>query len=265
MIKNEKITEYIVRKKLEAVGITTENDFLVDEQIIQNPIIYNLLRSKTETGTGKGKPEFLIQNQKKDFLIVVECKADIKFHESLNRNQPAGYAVDGALWYASKLSREFNVIAIAVSGQTVEELKISTFLLPKGSNTYSILTDTKKVSITDIISWQDYIRFATYDENLAEVRKKGLSKFSRDLHNYLRDYAKITVGQMPLLVSGILIALMEEGFKVAYPKYIGSVLAQKTFQAIKDEINRTTLGVNQDEKKRAIINAFSFIEHHPEL
>src|SRR3989344_8163127 len=70
---------------------------------------------------------------------------------------------------------------------------------------------------------------------------------------------------MPLLVSGVLIALMEKGFKVAFPKYIGSELAQKTFQAIKDQINKTTLGVNQDIKKRAIINAFSFIEYHPEL
>lgn len=266
MSKNEKITENIVRKKLEAVGITAEDGFLVDEQVIQNALIKKLLPSKTERGSGKGRPEFLISKSgEKEFLIVIECKADIKFHESPDHEQLASFAVDGVLLYAEKLSREFNVIAIAVSGQTKEELKISTFLFPKSSGTHSVLADTKKVPVTDIISWQDYIRFATYDENLANSRKKDLSRFSRDLHNYLRDYGKITVAQMPLLVSGVLIALMEKGFKVAYPKYTGAELSQKTFQAIKDEINRTTLGVNQDEKKRAIMNAFSFIEYHPEL
>jgi SAM-dependent methyltransferase len=266
MSKNEQITVNIVRKKLEVIGITTDNDFLVDEQVIQNALIKKLLPSKTEIGSGKGRPEFLISKiGDKDFLIVIECKADIKYHKSPNKDQPAIFAVDGVLLYASKLSREFNVIAVAVSGQTKEELKITTFLFPKGSGTHSILTDTKKIPVSDIISWQDYIRYATYDENLVNTRKKDLNRFSRDLHNYLRDYAKITVAQMPLLVSGILIALMEKGFKVAYSKYIGPELAQKTFQAIKDQINKTTLGINQNEKKRAIINAFSFIEYHPEL
>lgn len=266
MTKNEKITENIVRKKLEVIGITTENGFLVDEQVIQNPLIKKLLPSKTEIGSGKGRPEFLISKiGNKDFLIVIECKADIKFHKSLNQDQPASFAVDGVLLYASKLSQEYNVIAIAVSGQIKEELKISTFLFPRGSSAYSILTDTKKVPVADIIPWKDYIRYATYDENLVNARKKDLNRFSRDLHNYLRDYAKITVAQMPLLVSGVLISLMEKGFKVAYLKYVGPELAQKTFQAIKDQINKTTLGVNQNEKKQAIINAFSFIEYHPEL
>ena len=145
MSKNEQITVNIVRNRLEAVGITTESGFLIDEQVIQNALIKKLLPSKTEIGSGKGRPEFLISKTgDKDFLIVIECKADIKYHESSNHDQPAGFAVDGVLLYASKLSREFNVIAIAVSGQTNEELKIGTFLFPKGSGTHSILADTKK-------------------------------------------------------------------------------------------------------------------------
>jgi len=268
MSKNEKITENIVRKKLEIVGVTVENGFLVDEQVIQNPFIKKLLPSKTERGSGKGRPEFLISKiGEKNFLIVIECKADTKFHKSPNQDEPANFAVEGVLLYASKLSQEYNVIAVAVSGQDEKELKIDTFFWKKGAKKEIQLKDTseKPVPIREIISWDDYIRYATYDEKLAGKRKTDLNKFSRDLHNYLRDYAKITVAQMPLLVSGVLIALMEKGFKVVYPKYIGSELAQKTFQAIKDGINKTTLGVNQDEKKRAIINAFSFIEYHPEL
>jgi type I restriction-modification system DNA methylase subunit len=266
MSKNEQITVNIIRKKLELVGITEESGFLIDEQVVQNALIKKLLPSKTEIGSGKGRPEFLISKSGvKDFLIVIECKADIKFHESPNQDQPASFAVDGVLLYASKLSQEYNIIAIAASGQTKEELKISTFLFPKCSGTHSVLADTKKVPVSDIIFWKDYIRYATYDESLANARKKNLNKFSRDLHDYIRDYGKITEAQKPLLVSGILLALMEKGFKVAYPKYEGAELAQKTFQAVKDIIGMAKLGVNQERKKNAIINAFRFIEDHPEL
>ncbi|MEK7665232.1 MAG: N-6 DNA methylase [Patescibacteria group bacterium] len=123
----------------------------------------------------------------------------------------------------------------------------------------------KKLEAVGIIEWKDYIRYATYDENLAKARKSDLNKFSRDLHDYIRDYGKITEAQKPLLVSGVLLALMEKGFKVAYLKYEEAELAQKTFQAVKDIIGMAKLGVNQERKKNAIINAFRFIEDHPEL
>src|SRR3989338_5704649 len=228
MSKNEKITESLVRKKLESFGYYKNSNILVEEQIIQNPFIKKLLLSKSKLGKGRGKPEFLISNSE---------------------------------------DKEYNVIAIAVSGQTEKELKIDTFLHPKGAQAAARLKDTseKPALVKEIVVWKDYIRYAQYDENLAAARKNDLSRFSRDLHNYLRDYGKITVAQMPLLVSGVLIALMEKGFKVAYPKYEEGELAKKTFQALKDIINKARLGVNQEEKKQAIINAFSFIEYHPEL
>src|SRR3989344_1704356 len=263
---NERITENIVRKKLEATGITDINGFLIEEQKSQNPVIEKLLKKASKSGNGAGKPEFIIsQNNNRDFLLVIECKADFKKHISSTKDQYKDYAVDGVLLYASHLAQEYNIIAIAVSGQTKNELKISTFIFPKGFGAYSILTDTRKILIDDIISWQDYIRFATYDESLAKSRKSDLNKFSRDLHDYIRDYGKITEAQKPLLVSGILLALMEKGFKVAYPKYEEAELAKKTFQAVKDIIGMAKLGVNQERKKNAIINAFRFIEDHPEL
>ncbi len=268
MAKNEQITVNIVRKKLEAVGITEENGFLIDEQVIQNELIKKLLPSKTEIGRGKGRPEFLISKiGDKDFLIVIECKADIKSHKSPNQDKPAKFAVEGVLLYASKLSQEYNVIAIAVSGQTKEELKIDTFLQPKGAVEAFPLKNNfeKPVLVKEIVSWENYIRFATYDENLAKTRKSNLNKFSRDLHNYLRDYAKITEAQKPLLVSGVLLALMRDSYKASYKKLEGSELSRETFRAISDVINNAKLGVNQENKKKAITNAFRFVEDHPEL
>ena len=67
-------------------------------------------------GKGIGKPEFVITFDKvRDTVIVVECKASLKKHESDNWNQPEAFAVDGALYYAKFIKDYFNVIAIAVS------------------------------------------------------------------------------------------------------------------------------------------------------
>ena len=241
MFKNEKKTEKLTRDFLLKVGIYGNDNFIIEEQKSDNPKIQKLLQKASKSGEGVGRPEFIITKKDNDnYLIVIECKADPKYHASSDRDQYRDFAVDGVLLYASCLSKDFNVIAIAISGQTEPEIKIDTFLHPKGVQFAAPLKDSseKRVLVKEIVGWQDYVRYAQYDENLVVARKNDLSRFSKDLHNYLRDYGKITVAQMPLLVSGVLIALMEKGFKVAYSEYEGQELAQKTFRALKDEINK---------------------------
>lgn len=265
-MKNERITEGILRKYLEKAGISADVGFLVEEQKSANPRIEKLLKSASKSGDGAGKPEFIItKNGDNDFLIIIECKADTKYHASASLDQYKDYAVDGALLYASHLAREYDVIAIGASGQSEKELLVSTYLHPKGAPTASVLSDENGAPIAQIFSWDRYIARATFDPARAAARHADLMKFSRELHNYMRDYAKITEAQKPLLVSGVLIALTDKGFEKAYSSYEGSELGQKTFRAIQDGINKAQLGENQEAKKRAVINAFSFIEHHPEL
>lgn len=265
-MKNERITEGIVRTLLERVGITAQAGFSIEEQKSANSRIEKLLKSASKSGNGLGKPEFIVTKKgDNDFLVVIECKADRRMHSSAGLDQPREYAVDGALLYASHLAREYDVIAIGVSGQEEDELLVSTYLHPKGSTAPAPLADENSAPIVRILSWDRYVARATHDPARASGRHADLMRFSRELHNYMRDYAKITEAQKPLLVSGILIALMDKGFERAYSAYDGSDLAQKTFQAIKDAIDKAHLGENQNAKKSAVINAFSFIEHHPEL
>jgi len=49
-----------------------------------------------------------------DYLVAIECKANINKHESSGKNNPKNYAVDGLLHYSNFLSKEFDVITIAV-------------------------------------------------------------------------------------------------------------------------------------------------------
>ncbi|MEK6839476.1 MAG: methyltransferase, partial [Nanoarchaeota archaeon] len=100
MTKNEKKTENLARKLFTEVGIFGNDSFLVEEQKSDNPVIQKLLKSASKSGTGLGKPEFIIRKKDdNDFLLVIECKADTKFHESKNRDIYKDYAVDGALLY----------------------------------------------------------------------------------------------------------------------------------------------------------------------
>jgi type I restriction-modification system DNA methylase subunit len=263
---NEKKTENLSRKLLARVGIFDNDNFIVEEQKSDNPIIQKLLKNASKSGTGLGKPEFIIRKKDdNDFLIVIECKAKTKYHESKNRDLYKDYAVDGALLYGSYLSKEFNVIAIGISGENEVDIKISTFLFIKKSPKYTDLLDENNKKIQTILTWERYIDRAKFDPILAKSRHSDLMRFSRELHDYMRDYAKVTEAQKPLLVSGILLALMDKGYEVAYKKYEGEELAAETFNSIKKIIEKAELGDTHETKKRAVINAFSFIEHHPEL
>ena len=266
MPKNEKKTENLARKLLTKAGIFGNDEFIVEEQKSDSSIIQKLLKSASKSGEGLGKPEFIIRKKgDNEFIIVIECKADTKFHESKTKDLWKDYAVDGAILYASYLSKGFTVVAIGISGEDEDNLKMSTYLYPKNSQTYTELRDENHQMIQKILNWDRYVDRVQFDPILAKIRHTDLMKFSRELHEYLRDYAKVTEAQKPLLVSGILLALMEKGFEKAYITYEGEDLAQKTFQAIKDIVGRAQLGANQESKKQAIINAFSFIEYHPEL
>jgi type I restriction enzyme M protein len=135
--KNERKTENLVRDELRDLGYyNPESATRVEEQKSEIEAVKRLLKSASKTGKGgKGAPEFIVSDSgTPDFLVVVECKADVKKHESNLRDDAVNYAVDGVLHYASFLAKEFNAIAIAVSGQTKSQLKISTFLYPKGSS-----------------------------------------------------------------------------------------------------------------------------------
>src|ERR1035437_6285420 len=131
---NERITEKLVRDALTKLGYYKKG-FTVSEQQCDNPKIDKLLKVASKKGGGKGYPEFVIQSEKfSDLIIVIECKADVKKHESATHQKYSEYSVDGVLLYASFLSKEYDVIAMAVSGETKSELRISQFLHLKKDN-----------------------------------------------------------------------------------------------------------------------------------
>ncbi len=217
---NERITENLVRDAFRALKYgTSESETIIEEQKSQIEAVTKLLKNASKQGgNGKGSPEFIISSPAyPDFLIVVECKAQTNQHESPNRDKAAGYAVDGAIHYAHFLSKSFNVIALAASGQTESGLKISTFLYPKGAATYKDFTNESGIPVTEILPFEDFVRLGSFDPTIQKNRHDDLMAFSKELHDFMRDHAKLTESEKPLLVSGTLIALRNTAFaKVSY-------------------------------------------------
>jgi hypothetical protein len=131
-MRNERLTEEFVRKHFQNDPLYSSVKF--EEQKSTNSRVAECLAKASKSGKNQlGKPEFVISfpTQSMDYLIVIECKAETAKHESLHHNEPKDFAVDGALHYAKFLSNEFNVVAIAVSGETETELQVSNYLHQK--------------------------------------------------------------------------------------------------------------------------------------
>ena len=205
---NERKTEAIVRSHFEMF----KSILRIEEQASDNPKIDKSLKTASKKGSGQGRPEFLITFDKNaDLLIVVECKADVSKHESANRDKYADFAVDGVLLYASYLAKDFDVLAIAVSGETVQNLKISHFLHLKGERKPTVIFADK------LLPAPDYLEGYLKSPEKFRQDYRTLLAFTKTLNDKLHTY-KILESQRSLLISCVLIALEDDAFKISYTK-----------------------------------------------
>jgi type I restriction-modification system DNA methylase subunit len=205
---NERKTEQIVRRYFEKFP-----DVIVEEQRSDNAKIQKLLATASKAGNGLGQPDFIIQYpHEPGFIIVIECKAEVGKHESLSRNQYKDYAVDGVLLYSAHLAKDYDVLAIAVSGQQPGKLKISHFLQLKG--------ETKPIpTFADtMLPPQDYLEGYIKTPEKFRQDYERLLEFARELNETLQ-MQKIVESDRGLLLSCILIALENKGFAASYSSY----------------------------------------------
>lgn len=256
---NERNTEAIVREHL--VRHPMEGQ-VVEEQLSADPAIKRALRAASKSGSGAGKPEFIVRiADAPNLVIVFECKADPRHHGSPAGDRPAEFAIDGALHYARHLSRSYDVIAVAVSGTTPRDLKVATFRQLRGTPSPEPL-EGPNGAVTELVPVPEYRRLLTFDPAVRARTHAELISFSRALHNFMRDYAKLSEAEKPLVVSGILLALRDAAFKVNWPELGPRDLARELYRAIE----REALRVGLDEGKRRIMLApYAFITTHPEL
>ncbi|MFB9239788.1 hypothetical protein ACFFWC_30405 [Plantactinospora siamensis] len=155
---NEAVTEDIVRERLAELGyFDPAAEIVVERQQSAIAAVKRLLRQASKTGgSGVGYPDFIITSPKNpDYVIVVECKASRARHQSSTGDRIAEFAVDGALHYASFLSKEYNTIALGVSGESLDELLVSTFVHVRGAMASTELKSPTGAELDHLIPFSD--------------------------------------------------------------------------------------------------------------
>lgn len=223
---NERLTEAIVRDHFKSDPFFKSVKF--EEQKSSNKRIQELLKGQSKGGgKGDGYPEFIISfPTNSNYLIVIECKAKTSNHESANRDKPKEYAVDGVLHYAKALSKGFNVVAIAVSGELEEEALVSHFYWKKEAQIYSETLDKKLLSI------DDYMQLFEDQFFISDFYTRDIAYKARFLNEEFQAYT-IPEYKRCTMVSAMLLALINKVFKEKYCEIETiSELGQKMLAAI---------------------------------
>lgn len=263
-MKNERITEDMVEDLLRRQGFYSKGTTAsVEKQKTGVAALSKALSKASKKRTGaSGSPEFIItDSEAPDLVVVVECKADIKRHESADRDRPSDYAVDGVLHYARHLSPVRTVIAIAVSGDS-KSSKWSFFLVPRGETEPRELRSPTGAPITAMVPMADLIRGAAYDPAVQALRTNDLIAFSMEMHEFMRDEAELEEKEKPLVVAGSLIALSNDVFATTYDAYPATELPGFWMESIKKEMEKAKL---PNAKVLNLTQPFTAVEVHPEL
>ncbi len=245
---NERKTEQLVLQHLNTDPYKKVN---VELQKSDNHKINKLLKYASKKGGGSGYPEFIISfKEVSDFIIVIECKAETTKHQSKTLDKYDGYAVDGSLLYASFLSKEFDVLAIAVSGQTKKELRVSHFLQLQGES-----TATEMDFGSAMLTYQNYL--TNYLQSPQKHRQDyyALMTYCRTLNNKLQHHS-ILANVRGLFLSSVLIALDNKAFKKSYndieePQDLANQLVDTVVMELKKTLPQ--------KKVENLNNQFSFI------
>lgn len=252
-MSNERNTESLVREHFRADPFYSSTR--LEEQQSSNVRISECLAHASKTGNGKsGHPEFIISfpSQNSDYLIIVECKANRSNHESRNRDKPRDYAVDGVLHYSKFLASDFNVISLAVSGETQRELCVSSFIQTKGSSQAIELPDKTLLSI------YDYVKLFKNEQFSHNLKDYNIIENAIELNTWFHQ-ASVSESMRNTFVSAILLGLQDDIFRDSYTKTSNSKeLADLLLDAVKRVLSKAAV-----RNSGSMISVYSKIVDEP--
>lgn len=270
MAKKEATTDLWVHDLLKEAGIE------LDAQGSTIKEIDDALKSASKRGTGKaGFPEYV--GVVKDFIIVIEDKADLKNHIKLDSDNLISteikditdYAVNGALFYAKHLVQNTNykkVFGFGVSGSEKKH-KITPFFVDDRCNFFELEDVESFISFNDENIDEYYLRDVLKEATDNEKELAEILADAKELHEHLRNYGNMKDEEKPLVVSGILLALRERdigNFNV--DSLVGDSQitdGQKIHNAIVSSFQRTDLSpITKIDK---IISQFNVIKDSTKL
>ena len=265
MAKKEVKTDFWVYELLKEANINLEPQGSSIKEID------TALKSASKNKTGRvGFPEFV--GVVKDFILVIEDKADINKHIKLNEKSLVSfevkdvkdYALNGALFYGLHLIKNTSykkVIAFGISGDEKRH-KITPVFIDENEN-YNILEEVESfISFNEKNIDEFYIKEVLKEQTNKEKETEQILKEAKILHEDLRNYGNLKDIDKPLIVSGILLALREAEFRnFSIDDLTGDEIntdGEKIFSAIESNLKRSK--VSPEVKRDKILSQFSIIK-----
>lgn len=248
---SETETEWLFKDLLKENGYLESEDLIVEfKDKTQNEKVKKLLSNASKKGSRNGIPDFIIRSYKHpDIIFLIECKSDIRFHESKNRDKYAQYAVDGVLLYSSFVSKEFDVLSIAISG-TSSEYRVDAFWQLKGTD------NVNHVDADNLLSYSNYLRLILESDEAFHRDYNALLAYAKTLNADLHK-KKIKESNRALLISGVLVALQNKVFRISYQENKTSKdLITALLNAISSELRSDEL---KNKNADTVLGAFNFI------
>ena len=270
MAKKEATTDLWVHDLLKEAGIK------LDAQGSTIKEIDDALKSASKRGTGKaGFPEYV--GVVKDFVIVIEDKADLKNHIKLDSNNLISmetkditdYAVNGALFYAKHLAQNTNykkIFAFGISGSEKKH-KITPLFVDDRCNLFELEDVESFISFNSENIDEYYLRDVLKESTDNEKELEEILADAKELHEHLRNYGNMKDEEKPFVVSGILLALRErDNGNFSIDSLVGDnqiTDGQKIHNAIISSFQRTDL--SPIIKIDKIISQFNVIKDSTKL
>lgn len=272
MAKKEVVTDLWVYELLKEANILEK--FTPQGSTIKE--IDEALKSASKKGTGQvGFPEYV--GIVKNFLIVIEDKADTQKHIALNDkdliseevSSICDYAVNGALFYGKHLAKNTSykeVIALGISGN--EKIHRITPIYINDRGDYTQLDDIETlISFSERNIDEYYTKEILKEDTANEKETAEILKDASVLHEDLRNYGNLEEKSKPLVVSGILLALREIEYKnFSIDSLIGDSQktdGQKIYDAIESNLGRAN--VSPQVKKNKLLSQFSIIRDNVKI
>lgn len=265
MAKKEAATDLWVYDLLKEANIN------LDPQGSTVKEINEALKTASKSKSGKvGFPEYV--GVVKDFLLVIENKADVSKHVKLNEKGVISsevkdikdYAVNGAIFYGQHLAKNTSykkVIAFGISGNEKKH-HISPIYVDETEYYRELPNVESFISFNNDNIDEYYIREVLNEATNHEKELAEILKDAGELHEDLRNYGNLKDIDKPLIVSGILLALREaEAKNFTIDDLTGDEFVtdgEKIFKAIESNLKRSR--VAPEVKRDKILSQFSLIK-----
>ena len=271
---NEKATDQFVRDLLRDISVTRPWEQDGGPKWKRDALTCG---SKSKTGKGEGKPEFVFVVD--DFIVIIEDKKETRFTRALEDGRVTtgfpynqDYALNGAVHYANAMllngvPYDKGIFAVGIGGvESHHEISVA-YIAP---GIVKLLDDLDNLDVFAETAIGEYHSVAVLgNKPQAEVRLDTVKAAAARLHEGMRNYGSVENDRKAPLVSAILLALEKPGFDIddlkgAYDQSLPDDWdGAKIYKAA--HAYMVSKGFGPQQKVGTLLDQFAFIEKSPAL